>query len=442
MLLLIAASIFHIKEGPHASVTSHYSFPSRVHGSLRLIIDLLAFPTSHRKVSFRFLSKVLRSCVCYQFSFILINMSSALLYNFSDCSSPSPLPTPIAGRGLSYQKLRAASANAGETTSRSYSEHELLERASAIQEKAQGKFTTRQVHELHQDRQPSHAGDNDLTPTGLDDQDDLRGEADPAAGNEPDKDAFGVDHENENRSGRIIGKGAAHLSGKKKQQHNLRSLMSILALRYSKPNKRNISQPSLKAGESIYDNDTYTFVHPPSSGLSPTPLGSSDQHSEIAPRSAQGLAVSSLEGTSPKRKVSGPRRRSILRRSIDTGRFSNGRERRSLEDAYPVSLDFDESIHQRAVQRAEKLKDLVQSEESYVADLKILHDVCSWSEYTVGSRCLLRVGVPSLSEIYRSSVDTYPRTFSTKCGRNLEAPSGPLGATQEPSNCSRCGESE
>ena len=245
-------------------------------------------------------------------------MSSALLYNFSDCSSPSPLPTPIARRGLSYHKLRAASANA-DTTSRQYLEdpNELLERKTAsnpipssgantentrttrvvsqpsaarlpvvaseplssrsssnrlgkapgIQEEAEGNFTRRQVLELHQKRRPSHASDNYSIPTGLDDRDDLRGEPDSAANNESGKDVLGVGQQNGNSSGRNLGKGAAQLSEKRKQQHKLRSLMRILALRYSKSKKRHTSEPSLKAGESIFDKDTYTFGHPPSSSL-------------------------------------------------------------------------------------------------------------------------------------------------------------------------------
>ena len=382
-----------------------------------LLTSMLAFPISRRKVAF---------------SFIFINMSSALLYNFSDCSSPSPLPTPIARRGLSYHKIRATSVTADDSRSKPYLEvpHKLPERKTAsnpipasganteniritrvapqpsaarlsvvtserssshssskrlgsvlaTQEKAQGNFTTKQVHELRENRQPSHAGDHELTE-------------------------------------------------KKKQQHTFRSLMSILALRYTKSKKRSTSDSSHKAGKSVFDNDTYIFGQPPSSSRLPTPLGNSDHHSDTAPRSARGLAVFSTEDTSPKRKASGARRRSILRRSIDTGRFSHGRERTSLEDTRPVSLDFDESVRKRAEQRAEKLKDLVQSEESYVADLKILHDVCPRSKYVMNPRCLRKLGLPYIPKIHRSSINAYPDTLSTKCGRNLEAPPGPLGPT-------------
>lgn len=71
------------------------------------------------------------------------------------------------------------------------------------------------------------------------------------------------------------------------------------------------------------------------------------------------------------------RRSGLLRSSHRSSRISDGVNRASMDSGQGSTQIIDEAAWDRAVQRRRTLEELVSSEESYIADLKVLINVCS-----------------------------------------------------------------
>ena len=353
-------------------------------------------------------------------------MSAALLYNFSDCSSPSPLNTPIARRGLSYHKVsggsrstigiverrpsNALSSLSTSSSSKRPSIHDLKQENSRPNGSVSCSQATNSLHHPTRRTASSKAlkepaaeratdATSPLTTQKWNAETDLpsQEEQDPLSANQKK-----AKHEHGSASaGGSLGTGHAtatvggsdqdsiHImnNGQKTESTSSEFLDKIKAERSFKAIVRSLGFKSLKPGKSGGVKRT-----PKSSARSdPVDETSSDVHPQAASSvdvecqkcTSTGL-ISIAKPTTPsirsdnfRREPSKNKRGSILRRSTDTAKLSfGGGGRRSLDSTRNVGPGFDEAVRHRAVLRTTKLQELVQSEEGYVADLKVLFNVC------------------------------------------------------------------
>ena len=330
-------------------------------------------------------------------------MSGPLLYNFSDCSSPSPTRTPIARRGIYYHKVREASRSTTGTVERRVSK--ALSRNSGTSsaskpQSLQAKYNNEntQVRKSALYSRPSqNPGSKSLRSASLSTHGEPAetrlvdittsvnratltsnahntGQSASSSLRSPQ-----IQHSDENL---IPGHGESSSKSfenfdqprpvKTKGDHSFISFMKTLGFKNSVRQSKTIKTEEVQ-------KPAVTGIAPSAAGLSSkenalSPHGDHEQHAPSNVSSSQPVLLSTR--TSCVRRASSRKRRnSILRRSTDTAKLAWGFQRQSLESNRDTAQGIDEAVQYRAVQRARKLQELIQSEESYVADLKILLNV-------------------------------------------------------------------
>ena len=325
-------------------------------------------------------------------------MSGPLLYDFSECSSPSPLATPIARRGLSYHKVREASRSTTGTVERKASnavsqrsETSIASKPQSLQVRSNNENTqiSRRASYLRPSQKPESIS---LRSVSLDTQGesadsrliDITSSVNRAAPtnwahhiikNDSCSPQF-TDTQHSSKIGEVSGKSSDNSdhprSIKAKGDHSFKSFMKTLG--FSSSTKE--AKPNPK--DEVLSNSANATVRPSASESSNRNALSTSGDAIV-----QGASLVSTshpvslrtKGSSIKHAPSRKRRNSLLRRSTDTARLTRGGQRQSFEGNRDAMQGIDEAAQNRAIQRTRKLQELIQSEGSYVADLKILLNV-------------------------------------------------------------------
>lgn len=341
-------------------------------------------------------------------------MAGSLLYNFSDCASPSPVNTPIARRGLTYRKIREASGKTADTVERKASnalsqlsgtgnvptprslqatdnENAQTSRHTSYSEQAhQSRFVSRRTtsYEAVRDFKANHLIDITSSVNNASHNNDIKHNSTtcsrPSIAGESEFERTDESIENEafRRTSSTTTQSSDEDSPRKHEENTeqstgmskktksmratgdrcFRSFIKTLGLNSSKQVKSNREQEVQKQSASDGKTDTLCDL------TSHLKSGGSQQCVESIASTSQPVNLSAR--TSCKNE-----RTSILRRSTDTARLPRGGERQSIDGYRSVAHAHDEAVQQRAIQRRRKLRELIQSEESYVADLKVLLNV-------------------------------------------------------------------